>query len=106
VGVYKGTLPCANCSGTVSELTLASSNQYQLKETRSGLNETPHETSGTWDILLQDDGKGTMKKIFRLNPDRPDKVRYFRPAGMDLVLLDTNGKEITDTIPHILQLQK
>ena len=59
VGVFEGVLPCADCEGIRTELTLyqdvanADNNSYILKETYLGVNtgDTTFTSKGKWDVL-------------------------------------------------------
>jgi copper homeostasis protein (lipoprotein) len=80
--IYEGDLPCADCSGLRTELTLyrnAKTNApetYGLRETYLGKSVKPLTSNGKWTIL-----RGTPDNpdaiIYQLNPDKPQQIRNF-----------------------------
>ena len=82
LGVFKGVLPCADCPGLETELSLTqygpniAEGTYSLKETYQSRNTQPLQSQGTWTTL-----RGTPKDdnatVYQLNPDHPEKSRYF-----------------------------
>jgi putative hemolysin len=100
VGEFEGVLPCADCSGLDTRLKLkeeksgAGRGTYFLSESYIGKSKTPFKSSGRWAVL-----KGTPKDpsatIYALDPDNPEKTRYFllRPDG-SLLSLDRERNQI------------
>lgn len=65
-GTYEGQLPCADCDGIKTIVTINQDNTYVTKETYLGKNATPYETKGTfkWDdkgqrIIFSDSKRNT-----------------------------------------------
>jgi uncharacterized lipoprotein NlpE involved in copper resistance len=63
-GTYEGTLPCADCPGIETILTLSGDNTYTLSERYLKGDQKPNESSGTleWDkdgnrIIISKDGR-------------------------------------------------
>src|SRR5678815_1162337 len=82
ITVYEGVLPCADCSGLKTELTLyrnartSAPETYKLRETYLGKPAGTRTTVGKWTIL-----RGTPDNpdatIYQLSPDKPQEVRTF-----------------------------
>lgn len=79
-GVYKGELPCADCEGIKTTVTINNDNTYIIEETYLGKDTTSFETKGTfeWD--------NTGQKILLSNDRNP----YFVGENT-LILLDSDG---------------
>ncbi len=93
---YSGTLPCADCEGIVTELTLQKQpdNHFTLKETYQGKNQT-FPSEGTYTIV-----HGTPvdpgATVIHLNPDKDRNLqRYYQQVNdNELLLLDADQKTI------------
>lgn len=93
---YSGTLPCADCDGIVTELTLEKQpdNHFTLKETYQGKNQT-FPSEGTYTIV-----HGTPvdpgATVIHLNPDKDRNLqRYYQQVNdNELLLLDADQKTI------------
>ncbi|MET3875327.1 copper resistance protein NlpE N-terminal domain-containing protein [Chitinophaga sp. OAE865] len=93
---YSGTLPCADCEGIVTELTLQRlpENHFILKETYQGKNQT-FPSEGTYTIV-----HGTPADpgatVIHLNPDKDRNLqRYYQQVNdNELLLLDADQKTI------------
>ncbi|WP_142684435.1 copper resistance protein NlpE [Chitinophaga polysaccharea] len=93
---YSGTLPCADCEGIVTELTLQRlpENHFTLKETYQGKNQT-FPSEGTYTIV-----HGTPADpgatVIHLNPDKDRNLqRYYQQVNNnELLLLDADQKTI------------
>jgi copper homeostasis protein (lipoprotein) len=100
VGFFVGTLPCADCSGILTELTLFSHDgvgnaTYRLKETHLG---TPakgpaSESAGIWALEIS---RGNSKeRVYRLVEARSLDTRVFLKVGDDeLRVADREGRAI------------
>lgn len=111
IGVFEGVLPCADCEGIKTELTLyqdvanADNNNYILKETYMGINtgDTTFTSKGKWDIVK---GMKTDKdaSVFFLNYDRPDELKYFlKEDDATIVMLDKDQNKINSPLNYTLR---
>ena len=94
-GTYEGELPCADCEGIKTVVTINSDNTYSIQETYLGKETTPTETTGTfeWD----DQGQ----KILLSN----DRNAYFVGENT-LTLLDSDGNKNTGDLEALYILKK
>lgn len=111
IGVFEGVLPCADCEGIKTELTLyqdvanADNNSYILKETYLGINtgDTTFTSKGKWDVLK---GIKTDKEasVFFLNYDRPDEsIYYLKEDEATIVMLDKEQNRIQSSLNYTLK---
>lgn len=98
-GVYKGTLPCADCEGIITTLTLNPDLTYKRATTYQGKTMTPRIETGkfTWD-------KGGAT-IFLQNADKSGPNHYLVGEN-HLKQLDMDGKVITGDLADSYQLHK
>lgn len=105
LGIFEGTLPCADCTGVRTELTLyLQPDTFVLRETYLGRadGEKTITTQGHWEAALGIDGDPDAT-VIRLGPDQPDSMRVFREAGSDrLELLDRSGRVVESTPASVL----
>jgi copper homeostasis protein (lipoprotein) len=108
---YGGTLPCADCAGIRTELTLFSDpatgapRAYRMRETYLGTRggDRAHDSAGAWALL-----RGTEAipdaTVYQLNPGQPAEVRSFvvLPAG-SLRQLDREGRPIRSALSYALE---
>lgn len=102
---YSGTLPCADCEGIVTELTLQRlpENHFILKETYQGKNQTL-PSQGTYTIV-----HGTAADpgatVIHLNPDKDRNLqRYYQQVNdNELLLLDADQKTIQSGLNYTLK---
>ena len=89
VSVYEGTLPCADCAGLKTVLTLFAKpgwaeGTYKLRETylatRDG--DKTFQTSGQW-TTLKGDATDDNASVYQLNPDDSTKARNFLRVSHD-----------------------
>lgn len=87
---FTGVLPCADCPGIRTELTLTrkapgwAEGTYSLSETyleRGG----PRVTTGEW-TTLRGDADDEDATVYELEPDRPEHARHFLRLGDDAAL--------------------
>ncbi|WP_220429049.1 copper resistance protein NlpE [Vulcaniibacterium gelatinicum] len=95
-GIFRGTLPCADCPGIETRLQLEADGSYTLEETyleRGG----PYASNGTW--TAEENGKR-----LRLDPNGKDQDdRLYAILSQDrLRLLDTAGGPIESGLPYEL----
>ena len=98
-GVYTGTLPCADCEGILTSLTLSPDLSYKRATTYKGKTMVPHIETGkfTWD-------KGGAT-ISLKNADKSSPTRYLVGEN-HLKQLDMEGKVITGSMADLYQLHK
>lgn len=105
LGVFEGTMPCADCAGIRTELTLfLQPDTFVLRETYLGKpdGEKSVTSEGTWHAALgaADDPDAT---VIRLESGDPESGRSFREvAGDRLELLDRSGRRIESTLDYTL----
>lgn len=97
-GKYKGVLPCADCEGIETELTLDRDGSYTLKTTYLGKNATPFENSGTY--TWAEDGSTIILSGITDAPNR-----YF--VGENKIFqLDMEGNRISGELADKYMLKK
>lgn len=111
VGTFEGVLPCADCSGIKTELSLyqdianADNNSYTLTETYLGgkLGDTTFSSNGKWDILRGLKGDDAAIVYF-LNYDEPDESRYYLKKGdTSVIMLDKEQQLISSQLNYSLR---
>jgi copper homeostasis protein (lipoprotein) len=109
---YEGVLPCADCPGIRTELTLTrkakgwAEGSYSLRETyleRGG----PRVTTGDW-TTLRGDAVDPDATVYQLDPDKTEGQRNFLRVGDDLELkaLDKDMKRWPSGLPDTLRRVK
>ncbi|MEZ4801743.1 MAG: copper resistance protein NlpE N-terminal domain-containing protein [Gelidibacter sp.] len=94
-GTYEGVLPCADCDGIKSVITINKDNTYVARETYQGKSDSIYETKGTFKW----DGKG--QKIFFSGKEKS----YFVGENT-LTHLDKDGNKITGDLAERYILTK
>lgn len=100
LGIFQGKLPCADCPGINTVLTLTQEGKYidighfTLKETYLERSVKPLETRGEWTVI-----KGTAQNddavVYELSPEGSKQPRYFlKVDGTEVKMLNRNGNEI------------
>ncbi|HTF69321.1 MAG TPA: copper resistance protein NlpE N-terminal domain-containing protein [Edaphobacter sp.] len=108
VGVYRGTLPCADCSGLDTELRLYAKGKFDTTyafyvETRTyrGAREgdVAYSERGEWTVL-KGSASDPNATVYQLNPDNPAETQsYLRvDNGAALRQLDRELKPIASTM--------
>ena len=105
LGVFTGVLPCADCPGIETKLTLTrkgpgwGDGTFELVETYLERGE-PVVTTGEWGTLR---GSATDPDatVYELNPGQ-ESVRYFRVDGENLRMLDRELGETPADMPYTL----
>ena len=95
-GTYIGTMPCADCSGIYTEITL-SGNEYTIKRVYQGKGD---------EAIFTDNGTYTWdqnKKILTLNGDASER---YRVDDGTLIALDMDGNQITGDFADMYILKK
>ena len=86
-GTYQGTIPCADCEGIKTRLTLINSGEFNRTRTYLGKEETGRSDSGTFQ--WNEDGSEIT-----LNPTEGEPQRY-KVGENRLFQLDREGNRIT-----------
>lgn len=106
LGPFVGVLPCADCPGVRTELTLTRKGQhwaegtYRLQETYLG-REGSLVTTGEW-TTLRGDAEDEDAVVYELNPDKPDKaVRFAKDGERQVRLLDREMRPLPTVAPLV-----
>ena len=97
-GVYKGVLPCANCEGIETSLTLKMDNSYQLSTTYLGKDAMPFKQQGSFEW----DTKGSMIRLL----NQKDGPALYKVGENQLLQLDMEGQLITGDLADNYKLNK
>jgi uncharacterized lipoprotein NlpE involved in copper resistance len=111
LGVYAGTLPCADCTGLDTRLTLyakrpqgTGDGSFELSETYLGTRDGDRrfDARGRW-IILRGTPTDVDATVYQLNFDNANRILYFLRVGdQALRLLDRDQREIRSTANHTL----
>jgi len=105
LAIYEGILPCADCQGIRTKLTLFDEDfTYRLEETYLGTpdGDRTAESAGTW-TTLQGTGEDPTATIYRLNPGKPEEVRSFLVVNeAEIEQLDRGGRKIESRLRYTL----
>ena len=96
-GVYADTLPCADCSGILTELTLFSDSTFAMRERYLGAATAQRGLGSYGTFLIEENGR------LKLTALHNQWVRFYKPVNKDLLALDTAGQEITSTLDYTLE---
>ncbi|MFA7615975.1 MAG: copper resistance protein NlpE [Moheibacter sp.] len=83
LGTYKGVVPCADCEGIETVITLNPDESYEIKETYLGKSDNSFEDIGSFDWM--DDGNRLKLE------DTDSNIRFFEVAENKLIMLDSEG---------------
>jgi uncharacterized lipoprotein NlpE involved in copper resistance len=99
LGPFVGTLPCADCPGITTSLTLTREGEfvaegtYRLEETYIDRG-APIVTTGDW-TTLRGDAADEDAVVYQLEPDQPEKSRAFVKLNETTIrLLDADMKAV------------
>ncbi|GAB3096366.1 copper resistance protein NlpE [Lysobacter terrae] len=97
-GVFTGTLPCADCPGIDTTVTLNRDGTYTVHDTYQGKPGKGFDGEGTW--TAEENGQR-----LRLDPNsKSEQDRLFAVASQDQIdQLDAEGKAIDTQAPHSLK---
>ncbi len=100
---FSGVLPCADCKGILTEITLNSDSlTYHIQQTYQGKDTGDTILTGTGSYV-RNLSAGDASIIYQLNASRPDDVRYFKAKGDSaLIMLDKQQKEIKSSLNYRL----
>ena len=109
LGVFAGTIPCADCEGIEMKLTLyqdpatLASAGYTLEQTYIGRTDSTFNEQGEWDYLRGND-EDPNATIYGLNLDKPKEDQtYFLKVGDDKVtMLDPEMNPIQSNLNYTL----
>lgn len=91
IGVYAGVLPCADCEGIRTQLSVLAGGRYAMQETYLGRSTLVFNDHGTWTANWSD-------SRLALTSSRRSYPRYFRAQSPDeLLALDRQGQVIADS---------
>ncbi len=113
MGIYKGTFPCADCSGLDTELRLYAAGKFNFTDTIFIRTRT-YRGAPHGDVVLSDRGEWTLLRgdavdenasIYQLNPDSPEKSESYlvQKNGDALVQLDREQRPIQSKMNLTLQ---
>lgn len=97
-GTYKGVLPCADCEGIQTELTLNQDMTFVLKRNYMGRDTKFPEDKGTFKW----DSSGSKVELIGLK----DQPTHYFVGENKLIQLDMEGKEITGALADKYILKK
>jgi uncharacterized lipoprotein NlpE involved in copper resistance len=107
-GFYVGTLPCADCAGIRTELTLLSDGagraSYWLKETYLGKppKDATFESGGGFQV--EPAAYDAKAQVYRLTEARSSEKRFFlRVSDDELRALDRSGQPIASKLDYSLK---
>jgi NlpE N-terminal domain len=90
-GTFEGIIPCADCEGIQSDITINPDSTYILKLTYLGTDVEPYTANGNWKI----DDKG---RLVLLKADGKSAEQYLKIVSQnEIKMLDGDGNEITGT---------
>lgn len=111
--VFAGDLPCADCPGIRTELTLtrdapySGDGKFKLVETYIDRG-APFTSTGVWGTL-RGDAVDPDATVYELNPDKAEgERRHYKRIGNDeaLKVLGGDMKPLPDTLPSTLKRVK
>jgi len=97
-GEYKGVIPCADCEGIETSLTLNMDNSYQLSTTYLGKDATPFKQQGSFEW----DAKGSVIRLL----NQHDGPALYKVGENQLFQLDIEGQLITGDLANNYKLTK
>lgn len=97
-GVYQGVVPCADCEGIRTKLTLNMDNSYQLSSIYLGKDATPFKQQGHFEW----DAKGSVIRLL----DQKDGPALYKVGENQLIQLDMQGQLISGDLAKHYKLKK
>ena len=99
---FNGVLPCADCPGIETELTLVNDDlTYTLTQTYLDRDGQPFVSTGTWTTLrgFKDDENGV---VYWLDPESNRESYYLKTSESTIVMLDKNQEMIMSDLNFTL----
>lgn len=97
-GTYAGTMPCADCSGIETEITVKDG-KYDITRVYLGVDNQAQSTFTENGIYKWD----SQRNVLTFDND-PEQQYMFR--NNTLVALDQDGREVTGDLAHLYVLKK
>jgi len=97
-GTYTGTMPCADCSGIDTEITI-NDGKYIIKRTYLG-------TENMEQNMFVESGSYTWSKDTKILTFDNDPEQQYLVRDNTLVALDQDGKEVTGDLASLYILKK
>ncbi len=97
-GTYAGTMPCADCEGIYTEITL-DNNNYTIKRVYQGKGDEKENT-------FVDKGTYTWDKTNNILTFDADPTDRYRVNEKTLIALDMDGRQITGALADMYILKK
>lgn len=105
LSAYEGILPCADCPGIRTRLTLfADSSTYKLEETYMGKQEgdSLFTSYGEWEVFIGTE-EFSEAEVYHLLPYNPEESRFYRVINEDsLIQLDRTKHEIKSDLNYVI----
>lgn len=98
-GTYTATLPCADCEGIYTELTLNADNTYRMKSVYQGV------PAGTQDTF-EESGAYTWNAAGTIITLNNNSEEQYQVGENMLYALDQNGNRITGDLAHLYIFRK
>lgn len=86
IGSYKGVLPCADCEGIETLITLNPDESFSIKQTYLGKEDKPFEEIGSYEWM--EDGNRLMFE------DTESNITYYLVTDGKLTMLDSEGNPV------------
>jgi len=99
-GTYAGILPCADCDGIETEITLKEDNTYRITWRYTEKNDEVYTENGTF--IWNADGN----KIILENLDAQKVPTLYKVCENSLLQLDLKGNEITGELAENYRINK
>src|SRR5690606_2388214 len=98
LGIYKGILPCADCEGIETEISLNEDETYEIKMKYLGKEERSFSDIGSY--TWKEDGNTLEFE------DTNSKVSYYFVSENKLIALDEEGNKIEGVLAENYELNK
>jgi uncharacterized lipoprotein NlpE involved in copper resistance len=111
IAVYRGTLPCGDCLGIETELTIRAESPVRMAEASFWLKQThrgrrdgdaTYESGGAL-YVLRGSASDPDATVYELQEARSRQSRYFLLSGDGLRMLDDRKAEIDSKLDHTLK---
>jgi copper homeostasis protein (lipoprotein) len=99
---FKGILPCADCPGIETELTLVNDDlRYVMKERYIDRSVTPRVSTGEWTTLrgYKDDEDAV---VYWLDPESDHEQYFLKTSDSTILMLDRNEERIQSSLNFTL----